>query len=223
MFDTPEVIFLVHNLSRRRDSNGAKALIAGGVISCKNDVVKSWWMLNASVWKSPPVSGQYWPWTLSFPHAPEAFPSNIRLLAIFVINHQCGFFGDWRLYSKNLRISLLFRIPSRYNGGGHDWQIPYVAISFWKMWLYVPLISTSTKWSPVELVMYWSMRFWDSLRCILFKPNLCQYYNPCHASVSQFCWDFSTPVSFPTDSSGQVTIDSAQGAWSLLVLEDPCV
>lgn len=49
MFDTPEVIFLVHILSRRRNSYGAKALVAGGVISCKNDVVNSCWMLNACV------------------------------------------------------------------------------------------------------------------------------------------------------------------------------
>lgn len=32
MFDTPEVIFLVHNLSRRRNSYEVKAPVAGGVI-----------------------------------------------------------------------------------------------------------------------------------------------------------------------------------------------
>lgn len=173
MFDTPEVIVLVHNLSRRRNSYGAKALVAGGVIRCRNDVVKSWWVLNVYVWKSPLVRGSGL-WTLSFPHAPEAFPSNIRLLAIFVINPQCGFSGDWRLYCKNPRISLLFRIPSSYNGG-HDWQIPDVAIFFSEgVVVSVQLISTSSKWSSVEPVMYCWMRFWHSLRCIFFKPNLCK-------------------------------------------------
>lgn len=169
----PWSLVLVHNYSRRRNSYGANALVAGAVISCRNDVVKSWWMLNAYVWKSPLVSGSGL-WTLSFPHAPESFPSNIRLLAIFVINPQCEFSGVWRLYCKNPRISLLFRIPSSYNGG-HDWQIPDVAIFFLEgVAVSVQLISTSSKYSSVEPVMYCWMRFWHSLSCILFKHNLCK-------------------------------------------------